>query len=160
MWGGGGSRHNFPTCNTDWYVHTYVHKDFCSIVMVRSHKVHVRTYLFVFQECRISESVMPSSEACKSRKSKRHLMPLGRTLPWGTSNIDSNSLSTYGWRMRCEEEDWWGEGEGKGGEEEGEGRGKEEGRRGDGKGDGKGKRRKRVKEGKREESEEVEGKGK
>ena len=42
---------------------------------------------------------MPSSEACRSRKSKRDLMAFGRGRPWGTAKIASNKSSTYDWRI-------------------------------------------------------------
>ena len=59
------------------------------------------SYLFVFHVCSISGSWMPSSEAWRSRKSNRLLIALGRERPWDTVKIESNTASTYGWRMRC-----------------------------------------------------------
>ena len=80
-------------------------------------------HLFVFQVCRISWSWMPSSAACRSRKSKRHLMAFGRGRPRGMANIAWKRASTYGWRIRClGEEREEREGKGRGG-----GRGKEGG---------------------------------
>ena len=62
----------------------------------------------VFHVCRISWSWIPSSAACRSRKSKRDLIAFGRGRPRGTAKIAWNRSFTYGWRIRC------------GGKEEGE----------------------------------------
>ena len=94
------SQHTFHML-TPHYPHTHT-----SLITPHSHSSHLT-------------ALVRGSLTWRSRKSKRHLMALGRGLPRGTANMALNRSSTYDCRMRC----------GGGGRERREGEEREGGRR-------------------------------